>query len=160
MVLSAKPSKQRKALYNLPWHKAIKLMSAPLSKELRQRFSVKSIPVRVNDSVKIVSGGYKGRSGKVVRVDVKRRLVFIEGITEMSQKGKTKLVGIHVSNIMITKLDLSDKYRRQILERKGVSAEIIQKEIEEAEKAESQSKSTTTQSQSKEQTEIEKEVHG
>lgn len=140
MVVSSDRYKQRKRMFNLPWHRAIKLMSAPLSKELRARLNIKSIPVRVNDTVKVVSGGFKGRSGKVVRVDVKRRLVYIEGITGKAQKGKTKLVGIHVANLMITKLDLSDKYRKLILQRKGVSAEAIEKEIEGAGEAKPEAK--------------------
>lgn len=130
VVVSSDRYKQRKRLFNLPWHRAIKLMSAPLSKDLRSRLKIKSIPVRVNDTVRVVSGGFKGRSGKVARVDVKRRLVYIEGITGKAQRGRTKLVGIHVSNLMITKLDLSDKYRKLILQRKGVSAEILEKEPE------------------------------
>jgi len=129
-VVSSNRYKQRKKMFNLPWNLAIKLMSAPLSKELQARLNIKSIPVRVNDTVKIVSGGFKGRSGKVTRIDVKRRLVFVEGITGKAQKGKTKLVGIHVANLMITKLDLSDKYRKLILQRKGVSAELLEKEPE------------------------------
>lgn len=130
MVVSSDRYKQRKRMFNMPWHHAIKFMSVPLSKELRARLNIKSIPVRVNDTVRVVSGGSKGRSGKVARVDVKRRLVYIEGITGKAQKGKTKLVGIHVANLMITKLDLSDKYRKLILQRKGVSAEVLEKEIE------------------------------
>jgi large subunit ribosomal protein L24 len=138
MTTSTKSTKQRKKFYNSPWHKAIKLMSAPLSKDLRTRFKIRAIPVRTNDSVKIVSGGFKGRSGKVARVNVKRRLVFVEGITGKAQKGKTKMVGIHVSNLTLTKLDLSDKYRRRILERKGVSSELVEREFEEQAKTEAE----------------------
>lgn len=130
VAVSSNRYKQRKTMFNLPWHRAIKLMSAPLSKNLRARLNVKSMPVRVNDTVRVVSGGFKGRSGKVAKVDVKRRLVYVEGITGKAQKGKTKLVGIHVSNLMITKLDLSDKYRKLVLQRKGVSAELLEKEAE------------------------------
>jgi|GEM_PF-664374 large subunit ribosomal protein L24 len=138
MITSTKSKKQRKKFYGSPWHKAVKLMSAPLSKDLRTRFKIRAIPVRVNDSIKIVSGGFKGRSGKVARVNVKRRLVFVEGITGKAQKGKTKMVGIHVSNVTLTKLDLSDKYRRRILERKGVSSDLVEKEFEEQTKAETE----------------------
>ncbi|MEM3857298.1 MAG: 50S ribosomal protein L24 [Thermoprotei archaeon] len=128
--VSAKPSKQRKRLLNAPWHRAIKMMATPLSKELRTKFGVRSLPVRVGDTVKVFGGGYKKRSGKVSRVDTKKMLVFIEGITGKAQKGRTKMVGIHVSNLTITKLDLSDKRRRAILERKGAAAESVEKEFE------------------------------
>ncbi len=130
MSFSSNRYKQRKRLYNASWSSAIKLMSVPLSKDLKARLKIKSIPVRANDTVKIVSGGFKGRSGKVARTDVKRRLVYVEGITGKAQKGKTKLVGIHVSNLLLTRLDLSDKYRKLILQRKGVSPELLEKEPE------------------------------
>jgi large subunit ribosomal protein L24 len=129
-MVTSNAYKQRKILFTSPWHRRIKLLSAPLSKDLRVRLNIKSIPVRVNDSVKVVAGGFKGKSGKVVRVETKRGLVYIEGITGKAQKGKTKLVGIHVSNLIITKLDLSDKRRKMILQRKGVSAELLEKEPE------------------------------
>ncbi|MEM0121309.1 MAG: 50S ribosomal protein L24 [Thermoprotei archaeon] len=130
MSLSSNRYKQRRNLYNTRWNSRVKLMGAPLAKDLRSRLNLKSIPVRVNDTVKVVTGGFKGRSGKVARVNLKKRLVYIEGVTGKAQKGKTKLVGIHVSNLLITKLDLSDKYRKSILQRKGVSPELLEREPE------------------------------
>ncbi|HID17194.1 TPA: 50S ribosomal protein L24, partial [Candidatus Bathyarchaeota archaeon] len=45
-IKSSKPSKQRKAFYNAPAHLRRKLVSAPLSKELREKYGVRAIPVR------------------------------------------------------------------------------------------------------------------
>ncbi|MCL5788496.1 MAG: 50S ribosomal protein L24 [Candidatus Marsarchaeota archaeon] len=116
----------------------MKAMACPLSKDLKAKLKVRSLPVRTGDNVRVVCGGFKTRSGRVSRVNVKRRLVFIEGITGKAQKGKTKMIGIHVSNVVITKLDLSDKRRRAILERKGAATAEVESEFE-AQKAESES---------------------
>jgi ribosomal protein uL24 len=121
------------------WHNRAKLMAAPLTKALRGRFKVRSIAVKAGDSVKVVAGGYKNRSGKVSRVDTRRSLVFIEGITEKGEKGKMKMAGISVENLQITKLDLHDKHRRTVLERRGASVssiEAAEREQEEEEKQE------------------------
>ena len=45
-----------------------RLMSAPLSKELRTKYGVRSMPVRKDDEVQVVRGHYKGQQvGKVVQ---------------------------------------------------------------------------------------------
>jgi large subunit ribosomal protein L26e len=43
-------------------------MSAPLSGELRNKYNVRSVPVRKDDEVQVVRGTYKGREGKIVQV--------------------------------------------------------------------------------------------
>ena len=44
------------------------LMSAPLSKELRTKYGVRSMPVRKDDEVQVVRGHYKGQQvGKVLQ---------------------------------------------------------------------------------------------
>jgi ribosomal protein uL24 len=40
-------------------------MSAALSSELRNKYHVRSMPVRKDDEVNVVRGTYKGREGKV-----------------------------------------------------------------------------------------------
>ena len=45
-----------------------RLMSAPLSKELRTKYGVRSMPVRKDDEVQVVRGHYKGQQvGKVLQ---------------------------------------------------------------------------------------------
>jgi large subunit ribosomal protein L26e len=48
--------KNRKAHFAAPSHLRYKLMSAPLSKELRAKHGVKSMPVRKDDEVTVVRG--------------------------------------------------------------------------------------------------------
>lgn len=115
---SAKPSKQRKRLYNAPYHLRGKIMSAHLSDDLRKTYRVRSLPIRTGDVVRVMRGDYKGVEGKVTKVDRKKYRIYIEGITRQKVDGTTVPVPIHPSNVEIIKLNLDDKIRREILERK------------------------------------------
>jgi len=117
-VLSKKPRKQRKFLYNATLHRLSKLMSAHLSPELREKYGRRSFPVRKGDTVKILVGEFKGVEGKVIGVDRRRQRVFVENVTIKKADGRVKPRPIHVSNVMITSLNLEDKYRKQVLEAK------------------------------------------
>ncbi len=114
---SKKPRKQRKALYEAPLHKRQKLVSAHLSKELREKFGKRSLPVRKGDEVKIMRGEFKGRTGKVREVDLKKLRIYVEGITRRKSTGEEVHVPIHPSNVMIINADMSDKMRVKIIER-------------------------------------------
>ena len=92
-------------------------MSSPLSKELRQKYNVRSMPIRKDDEVQVVRGHYKGQQiGKVVQVYRKKYVIYIERV----QREK---VVIHPSKVVITRLKL-DKDRKKILERKAKSRQV------------------------------------
>ena len=46
-------SKNRKRHFNAPSHIRRKIMSSPLSKELRQKYNVRSMPIRKDDEVQV-----------------------------------------------------------------------------------------------------------
>lgn len=115
---SAKPSKQRKSLYRAPLHRLRKLFNAPLSEELREKYGVKRLPVRTGDVVRILRGDWKGHEGKVVEVDAKRVRLRVEGVQIKRSDGTPVYYPIHPSKVMIVKLDLSDKWRLKIIERR------------------------------------------
>lgn len=75
-----KPSKQRKRLYQSPAHRIRKLLTAPLSDELKSTQGRRSYPVRKGDTVKIVRGDFAGIEGKVNDVDTQRQRLFVEGV--------------------------------------------------------------------------------
>ena len=53
-------------------------MSAPLSKDLRTKHSVRSMPIRKDDEVVVTRGHYKGQqAAKVVAVSVWKLLMFL-----------------------------------------------------------------------------------
>ena len=118
-IISKHPRKQRKKLFNAPIHIRRKMMAATLSEELREQYGRRSLPVRKGDVVKIMRGNYKGYVGKVVEVDYKKMRIAVEGVTIKKVDGKSVQRWIHPSNVMITKLELSDERRKKILERGG-----------------------------------------
>ena len=63
-------------------------MSAALSSELRNKYHVRSMPVRKDDEVNVVRGTYKGREGKVVQCYRKKWVIHIERITREKASGE------------------------------------------------------------------------
>jgi ribosomal protein uL24 len=80
---------QRRTHFQAPSHVRYTLMSAPLSKDLRKKHGVRSMPVRKDDEVVIVRGAHKKEKGKVIAVYRKKWCLHIEKIT------KTKANGTH-----------------------------------------------------------------
>lgn len=105
------PSKQRKEIYRAEGQKLRKLLAAPLSEELRKTQGRRSYPVRKGDTVKIVRGDFAGVEGKVTTVDTDNRRLFVEGVTREMTSGTSTNVSVHSSKVMITKLNLDDKWR-------------------------------------------------
>ncbi len=138
ITVSKQPRKQRKSLYNAPLHIRRKLLTAPLSKELREKYGIKRLPVRKGDEVRIVRGSYAGMEGKVNRVDLKKIRIYIDGVTRERADGTPVFVPIHPSKVEIIKLDLSDKERRKIIERK--KGRIVEEETKKEEEKEEEEK--------------------
>ena len=119
-----KPSTVRKRWFNAPLHRRRKYLSAPLSPELRAEYGTRSLPVRKGDTVVILKGDWKMKEGKVTRIDTKRMRIYIEGLTRERMDGSTVPIPIRPWNVMITRLDLSDPWRKRILERRGYAAKV------------------------------------
>jgi large subunit ribosomal protein L24 len=113
-----KPNKQRKFVYDAPRHIRHKLFAAHLSPELRGTHLIRSFPLRSGDTVRIMRGDHKGFEGKVSRIEMKSYRVYLEGLTREKVDGTTIFVAVHPSKVMITHLNLDDKWRKNILERK------------------------------------------
>eukprot|EP00920_Eleutheroschizon_duboscqi_P043436 GHVT01103276.1.p1 GENE.GHVT01103276.1~~GHVT01103276.1.p1 ORF type:complete len:138 (+),score=18.74 GHVT01103276.1:122-535(+) len=118
--VSSSRRKSRRAHFSAPSNVRRTIMSAPLSKELRQKYKVRSLPIRKDDEVMIVRGRLHDREGKVVQVYRKKWVVHIERVTRDKADGQTVPVGIHPSKVVITKPKL-DKDRKKLLERKNRS---------------------------------------
>jgi len=115
---SKSPSKQRKFRYNAPLHIRKRFMSASLSKELRIRYHIRNIPLRVGDKVKIMVGNNKDKVGKIKLVDLKNYKVKIDGLTRSKTDGSKVELKFEPSNLMITELNLDDEKRKKKIERK------------------------------------------
>ncbi|KAI9866859.1 MAG: 60S ribosomal protein L26A [Trichoglossum hirsutum] len=97
-------------------------MSAPLSKELREKHNVRSIPIRKDDEVLITRGSNKGREGKVTSVYRLKYVIHVERVSREKSNGQAVPIGVHPSKVVITKLKI-DKDRDNILERIGKGRE-------------------------------------
>jgi large subunit ribosomal protein L26e len=101
MVTSSR-RKNRKKHFNAPSHIRRRIMSSPLSKELRQKYGVRSIPIRKDDEVMVVRGHYKGQQvGKVVQCYRAKYVIYIERIQREKANGASVYVGIHPSKVWI-----------------------------------------------------------
>ncbi|GET89055.1 60S ribosomal protein L26, putative [Leishmania tarentolae] len=113
--------KARRAHFQAPSHVRRVLMSAPLSKELRAKYNVRAMPVRKDDEVIVKRGTFKGREGKVTACYRLKWVILIDKVNREKANGSTVPVGIHPSNVEITKLKLTH-HRKAILERKDRSS--------------------------------------
>ncbi|RWW07862.1 hypothetical protein GW17_00028736 [Ensete ventricosum] len=116
--VSSSRRKSRKAHFTAPSSVRRVLMSAPLSADLRNKYNVRSVPVRKDDEVQVVRGTYKGREGKVVQVYRRKWVIHVERITREKVNGSTVNVGVNPSKVVIVKLKL-DKDRKALLDRKA-----------------------------------------
>merc|ERR1712088_312434 len=102
-----------------PSHIRRKLMTAPLSKDLKQKYGVRSMPIRKDDEVQVVRGHYKGQQvGEVVQCYRKKFCVYIERIQREKANGASVFVGIHPSKVCIVKLKM-DKDHKSIIDRRA-----------------------------------------
>ena len=104
--------KQRKRHFTAPSHIRRQLMSAPLSKELRAKYGVRSMPLRKDDEVQVVRGHYKGQQvGKVVQCYRSKFAVYIERIQREKANGASVFVGIHPSKVREKKSTINHSQR-------------------------------------------------
>ncbi|KAL1903399.1 60S ribosomal protein L26A [Sporothrix stenoceras] len=129
--VSASRRKSRKAHFSAPSSVRRNIMSAPLSKELREKYNVRSIPIRKDDEVTIVRGSNKDKEGKVTSVYRLKYVIHVERVTRDKASGQSVPLGIHPSNVVITKLKL-DKDRESILARIKAGRDQRQKQKEDA----------------------------
>ncbi|MEM1644290.1 MAG: 50S ribosomal protein L24 [Ignisphaera sp.] len=118
-LISKQPRKQRKILFNLPLHRRWHLLNALLSPELRKDLGIKRLVIRKGDVVRILRGDWKGHEGKVIRIDMKRSRIYVEGVTVKKADGTDVYYPIHPSKVMIVKLGEVDEVRRKIIERRA-----------------------------------------
>lgn len=110
-VGSTQPRKQRKYRYEAPLHTRHTFLSAHLSKELRTKYGMRSIPLRTGDEVLVMRGSFAQKKGKVLKADVKRSSVTIEGLTRKKADGSKVNTYFDPSKLQIVALKLDDPRR-------------------------------------------------
>ena len=140
------PRKQRLARYNAPLHRRRVEMSAPIDNALRLKqeannvFYPRSMPVRVGDTVIIVRGEGRVKSGeqkghKISKIDRRKRKLYLENHTYFKSDGTELQRPIDPSNVVIINPDWTDLKRRKILDRinESIDDEKLMEQIEEVE---------------------------
>ncbi len=118
MTSSTKARKQRKARANAPLHKKKRMVSAHLDSALMKEYNVRSVAVRKGDTVRIIRGDkdFKVSEAKVASVDLKHMKLIIENITVPKADGTQKPKPVDPSDVLLTKLELSDPWRKEKLD--------------------------------------------
>jgi large subunit ribosomal protein L24 len=112
---SCQPRKQRKYRFNAPLHVRKKFTASHLSRELRKKYQLRSLGLRKGDRVKVMRGQFKGKTGKVERVDLRREKVYVAGIDITKKEGSKAFIPIHPSKLALQELNLDDRRRREKL---------------------------------------------
>jgi large subunit ribosomal protein L24 len=110
-VITKKPTKQRKRLYNLPLHLKQKQVRSQLSKDLKKKYSKRNMGVRKGDTVEVMHGSFKGKKGKITTVNLKKGFLNIEGINRKVKDGREIMIKLDPSNVMLIELNLDDDKR-------------------------------------------------
>ena len=118
---SSKPRKQRKNQKNLPLHRGSKVIRSPLDPTKYGKSSIRRVTLRTGDTVKVLRGSRTGHEGKVAKIDLKKRKVSIEKALINKADNKEVTIWFDASNLVVTKLDLSDPVRKERF--KGVGDE-------------------------------------
>ena len=101
----------------IPKHLTERKLRSPLSRALREKFGRRNLRVIAGDTIKVIRGEYSGIEGKVEKVNMKRGSLAIEGIQREKVRGGNVKVEINSTNVVITDLDLADKYRQALTQR-------------------------------------------
>jgi len=77
-VKSKKPTKQRNALLKVKNHQTHKLFTVKLDDAIQAEYGIKRLPLRKDDSVRVIAGEFDGIEGKILSLNKKTRKVTIE----------------------------------------------------------------------------------
>ncbi len=109
------PRRQRKALYTAHTFERRVRMTVPLSRELKARFHRRAAPIRKGDTVRVLSGSFVGREERVAKVNRRDYSVTLDNVTLKMADEKLKPLALRTSHLVITRLNLSDAWRRRDL---------------------------------------------
>ena len=84
-----RPSKSRKRRYTAPKHVKRKFLSAPLSPSLKAEYGTRSMPVITGDNITVVKGDRKLTEGRIIRVNLEKNVIYVEGLTRNRMDGST-----------------------------------------------------------------------
>ena len=129
--MSTQPRKERYTLHNLPAHQNRAQIASHLDETLLLKYNTRAVTLRKGDTVRVLRGEYAGTTGKVLEVNTRTRKVTVDGVTVTKAKATQVARPLDPSNLVVTKLDLTDPKRREKL---GASEADVEREAPAAEK--------------------------
>lgn len=123
-----KSDTERKRYYTEKKHKRRNRLHVHLSKELRKQLKQKrrALLVRKEDHVRVMRGPGMGKEGRVSRVDLLKRKVYVDGVTVNTARGREVSIALEPSNLLLVSLESTD-------ERKAIFSESAFKKPKKAE---------------------------
>jgi len=115
-------------IYKATFQTRSKQLGSQLSKDLQKKYSKKSVRAVEGDTITILRGEFKGVSGKITKISKEKTSVTVEGVKKEKTKGDKFDVYIHTSNVVVTSLNTSDKWRISKLEGKDPKKQTSVKE--------------------------------
>jgi large subunit ribosomal protein L24 len=140
---------RNRQIFQAAHHTRSKQLGATLSKDLREKYGRRSARVIKGDTVRVMRGEFKGIDGKVTQVSTEKNSVAVEGIKREKLKGGNVDIYIHTSNVMITGMNLDDKWRQNRLEKQKTKV-LKEKPVEETPKEKPKEKPVKTKEIQKE----------
>ncbi len=109
MIKSSKRRAQRAFRYAASLNLRQHFAHAHVDKSLRSRLgiSLRSARVAKGDTVKVMAGKNKGKTGKVTQVDLGRGIIYVESLVRKNARGKERNIPIAPSNVYILDFDTS-----------------------------------------------------
>lgn len=135
---SKQPRKKRKYSANAPLHLRKKLVSINLSKELRKKTGKRNLPAKKGDKVKIYRGKFKGKTGKILSVNLKTSKIIVEEIQVKKMDGSKANVKMQPSNLQI--IELGERKIEKKEEKKTEKKEKMKEETNKTEKSSDKAK--------------------
>ena len=128
---SKQPRKQRKYRANAGLHLRKKFVNVNLSKELRKKYpkeghkqNKRNIQIKKGDKVKIMRGGFRGQTGKILEVNIKKSLIVIEGMQAKKRDGSKVNIKFQPSNLQI--IELSERLKKTQAENKLKETKLVE----------------------------------
>jgi len=114
--MSRQPHKQRTEQREATLHERHDQVRAPLSADLREEYSQRSVRVNAGDTVEVLRGDDAGETGEVIDVDLRDGTIAVEEVTVEAADGEEVPKRLDASNVRVTDLTLEDELRVERLE--------------------------------------------
>jgi len=111
MTKSSKPRTSRRTQLQMDMHTKSKTIAGHLNKKLREELGTRSISLRKGDIVEVVRGSFKGKEGKITKVDRGTGKIHVEKVIRKKSDGTEYDVAIDPSNVIVVGIEKGDKKR-------------------------------------------------